>query len=123
VPWKALKNTPKKTRTMTSSTLLSMPRPKARMNTEPSTMRGIALSTLMNGPKTSARNRTRPSATPATIPSTVPMAKPMSASRRVVVIWSPSDPTAVPWVVQVRSWAMMPERHAVEDDPLRVALD
>src|SRR5450759_3243400 len=47
VPWKALKKTPKKTRTMTSSTLEVRPRPKATTNSDPSTMRGMELATLM----------------------------------------------------------------------------
>jgi len=81
-----LKKTPKNTSTMTSRILDSMPRPNARMNTDPSTMRGMEFSTLMYGLKTSARKRIRPSAIPQKMPNAVPMKKPMMASSRVTLI-------------------------------------
>ena len=96
VPWKALKKTPKKTRTMTSSTLEVRPRPKATMKSDPSTIRGMEFMILMNGPKTSARNWIRPSAIPATTPATTPMTKPSAASSRVTWICANKDPWDVP---------------------------
>ena len=57
----------------------------------------------MNGPKTSDRNLIRPSAMPHTMPSTVPIANPISASSIVVQIWLPSEPIAVPSVIQDRN--------------------
>ena len=48
-PWKALKKTPKKTRTTARMTLDWMPKPKATVKIEPRMMRGIELAALRNG--------------------------------------------------------------------------
>src|SRR6266542_3374235 len=71
-PWKALKNTAKKTSTTAVATFEDRPRPNQITNSDARTMRGTALAALMNGAATSARKRARPSRMPSTTPATAP---------------------------------------------------
>src|SRR6266508_1591388 len=91
-PWKALKNTAKKTSTTAVATFEDRPRPNQITNSDARTMRGTALAALMNGAATSARKRARPSRMPSTTPAIAPSTNPPTASSSVTAIWAQIEP-------------------------------
>src|SRR6266508_4580656 len=99
-PWKALKNTAKKTSTTAVATFEDRPRPNQITNSDARTMRGTALAALMNGAATSARKRARPSRMPSTTPAIAPSTNPPTASSSVTAIWAQIEPAEVPVVNQ-----------------------
>src|SRR6266511_3979918 len=84
-PWKALKNTAKKTSTTAVATFEDRPRPNQITNSDARTMRGTALAALMNGAATSA---------------IAPSTNPPTASSSVTAIWAQIEPAEVPVVNQ-----------------------